>query len=73
MNCSLARLSSSSLMLLSEDNTPAVEGRWADIYWGRLLPHMDGKGGVAKLYNDWKAWIHMLHPYAPPNDPLHIT
>ena len=25
------------------------------------------------LYTEWKTWLHMLHPYTPPPDPLHVT
>ncbi|XP_034562572.1 uncharacterized protein LOC117829124 [Notolabrus celidotus] len=55
------------------DNSPGAEPQWADIYWGLVQPETTKGGGVSSLYTAWKPWLHMLHPYAPPPDPLHVT
>ena len=60
-------------MFLAPDNSPGAEGQWADIYWGLVQPEESKGGGVHSLYTEWKTWLHMLHPYAPPPDPLHVT
>ncbi|KAK0134687.1 Gag-Pol polyprotein [Merluccius polli] len=60
-------------MLLAQDNTPGASEQWADIYWGLIQPETSKGGGVKSLYTDWKPWLHMLNPYAPPPDPLHVT
>ena len=72
-NCSVSQLQSHSQMLLAQDNTPGASGQWADIYWGLVQPETLKGGGVKSLYTDWKPWLHMLNPYAPPPDPLHVT
>lgn len=72
-NCSLGRVRFRSQMLLAASNSPGAEGRWADIYWALLEPEPVKGGGVGSLYQSWKKWIHMLHPYAPPPDPYHVT
>ena len=72
-NCSVSQLQSHSQMLLAQDNTPGASGQWADIYWGLVQPETSKGGGVKSLYTEWKPWLHMLNPYAPPPDPLHVT
>ncbi|GCC42243.1 hypothetical protein chiPu_0026328 [Chiloscyllium punctatum] len=55
------------------DTSPMAEGQWADIYWGLLEPENGQNNGIQSLYNQWRPWVQMLHPYAPPADPLHVT
>lgn len=70
VNCSMTMIQS---MMLSADTSPLSEGQWADIYWGLLEPEGRQGAGIQSLYNKWKPWVQMLHPYAPPADPLHPT
>ena len=62
----------SDISILAADNTPAADGQWADINWGLVTPKTLKGGGILTLYNLWKPWIHMLHPYSPPSDLLHV-
>lgn len=64
---------SGSQMMLSAGSSPAAEGQWADIYLELLAQETKQGTGIQSLYNAWKPWIHMLHPYAPPTDPLDVT
>ncbi|GCC27440.1 hypothetical protein chiPu_0005864 [Chiloscyllium punctatum] len=60
-------------MMLSPDTLPMAEGQWTDIYWGLLETENRQNNSIQSLYNQWRPWVQMLHPYAPPADPLHVT
>lgn len=64
--------SPTSQMLLARDTAPTSPD-WADVYWGELQAEAREKTGIYSLYLSWKRWIHTLHPYSPPSDPLHVT
>ncbi len=68
----MAQMQSGSRMMLSADTSPQAEGQWADIYWGLLEPETKEHTGIQTLFQQWRPWIRMLHPYAPPADPFHV-
>ena len=70
--CSAQPISPTTQMPLQPDTSPEL-AEWEDIYAGLLEPESKEKTGVLSLYQDWTKWIDMLHPYAPPPNPLHVT
>ena len=70
--CSAQPITPTTQMPLQPDTSPEL-AEWEDIYAGLLEPESKEKTGVLSLYQDWTKWIDMLHPYAPPPNPLHVT
>ena len=44
-----------------------------EVFWTRLLSPQIDTPEIHRRFMEWKPWLMTLHPYHPPQDPLHCT